>query len=197
MRRTCSSSWNRRSCTLSSNRARGRTLSWTPVRDRPSEGLYQLGRMLPIQESACGLYQVGREIAALVPPGGTFILVDDGQLVWPAWRTQAFPERDGVYWGPPADDAIAISELERMTGEGAACIAIGWPPSGGLTITTNSLGTFGKLSPACMTASTSSCSTCKGAVETHFMTGASMHEAGQALTTLSDSLPQRAQGGER
>jgi len=70
------------------------------------------------------------EIVAMVPSGEAFILVDDGS--WEAaeafaGRCVPFLERDGQYWGPPADDAIAIRELERLRAAGASFIIFGWP----------------------------------------------------------------------
>jgi hypothetical protein len=66
------------------------------------------------------------ELAALIPLGGRFILVDQAEIAdglalddrnwWP------FLERDGQDWGPPADDATAISELERLHDAGAQFI---------------------------------------------------------------------------
>lgn len=66
-----------------------------------------------------------------VPAGRTLVLVDDGQWgrvralaghrVWP------FLEKDGAYWGPPADDATAWRELERMRAAGATDLAVAWP----------------------------------------------------------------------
>jgi hypothetical protein len=38
-----------------------------------------------------------------------------------------FLEKDGAYWGPPPDDATAITELRRLRSEGAAFIAFAWP----------------------------------------------------------------------
>jgi predicted O-methyltransferase YrrM len=68
-----------------------------------------------------------RQIASIVPPGATFVLVENA-----AWGIEfcsrelgggrhliPFLERDGQYWGPPADDATAIGELERLRGAGA------------------------------------------------------------------------------
>jgi hypothetical protein len=72
-----------------------------------------------------------RELLALIPPGETFILVDQEQ-----WETvgdfsdhsvHPFLERDGQYWGPPPDDQTAIQELERMRKTGANFIVFGWP----------------------------------------------------------------------
>lgn len=44
-----------------------------------------------------------------------------------ARRTIPFLERDGQYWGQPADDQTAVRELERLRGAGASCIAFAWP----------------------------------------------------------------------
>jgi hypothetical protein len=69
-------------------------------------------------------------IVSLVPRDGSLILVDDGILGIPTrgdGNVLPFLERDGVYWGAPADDASAISELERMRRAGATRIAFSWP----------------------------------------------------------------------
>lgn len=71
-----------------------------------------------------------REIAALIPPGDPFILVDDG-----SWGMDAsagrhpipFLERDGQYWGLPPDDETAIRELERLRRSKAGFIVFAWP----------------------------------------------------------------------
>lgn len=71
-----------------------------------------------------------QEIEKLIPPGETFILVDNAQ-----WGVDGiadrhvipFVERDGQYWGPPADDPTALSELERLQRLGANFIVFGWP----------------------------------------------------------------------
>jgi hypothetical protein len=72
-----------------------------------------------------------REITALVPPGDTFILVDQSR-----WGTDQFVngrrripflERDGQYWGAPPDDTTAIQELERLRANGANFLVFGWP----------------------------------------------------------------------
>jgi hypothetical protein len=71
------------------------------------------------------------DIAALVPAGGTFILVHESELdlgdVAPDRRVLPFIERNGAHWGPPADSATAILELERMRSNGVPLIAIAWP----------------------------------------------------------------------
>lgn len=70
------------------------------------------------------------EIAALVPPGEIFILVDDQQLggeFVPQRHALPFLERDGLYWGPPPSDEIAIWELDRLSQAGAGFIVFAWP----------------------------------------------------------------------
>jgi glycosyltransferase involved in cell wall biosynthesis len=71
------------------------------------------------------------EVTALVQEGGSFILVDQD-----LWGTDAhiagrrripFLEHEGQYWGPPADDQLAIEEFERLQRGGASVIAFAWP----------------------------------------------------------------------
>jgi hypothetical protein len=70
------------------------------------------------------------EIAELVAPGGDFMLVDDYWIARDLFSTREairFFERDGQYWGPPADDETAIRELERRRVAGASHIVFAWP----------------------------------------------------------------------
>jgi anthraniloyl-CoA monooxygenase len=70
------------------------------------------------------------EIVDLIPPGEEFILIDEDNWQVPAGtgrRAIPFLERDGQYWGPPADDETAIRELERLQESGANFIVIGMP----------------------------------------------------------------------
>lgn len=69
------------------------------------------------------VYEVTQEIAKLVPPQDAFILVDEGRLeaaplVAPR-RCIPFLEKDGYYWGKPADDEAAIREVARLRLSGA------------------------------------------------------------------------------
>ena len=77
------------------------------------------------------LYQVTEELPTVVPAGETFVLVDGddwGAQISEERRQLPFLEKNGQYWGPPADDETAISELQRMRREyGASFIAFGWP----------------------------------------------------------------------
>lgn len=70
-------------------------------------------------------------IKSVVPEGESFILVDEDQWGAGDWiagrRKVPFLEREGLYWGPPADDATAIRELERLRRAGARFIGF-WRP---------------------------------------------------------------------
>lgn len=69
------------------------------------------------------------ELKKLIPPGDTFILVDQDQWggeILADRHAIPFIERDGQYWGPPADDETAIEELERGRQSKASFIVFGW-----------------------------------------------------------------------
>ena len=76
------------------------------------------------------LVLTAQDIAAVIPPGERFILVDDDAVrghLGPGLRAIPFLEREGQYWGPPADDATAMGEVERMRGAGATFLVFAWP----------------------------------------------------------------------
>jgi hypothetical protein len=71
-----------------------------------------------------------QELVSLIPLGECFILVDEAQ--WDAqvvegWRVIPFLERNGQYWGSPADDHTAICEFERLRRSGPRFMVFGWP----------------------------------------------------------------------
>jgi glycosyltransferase involved in cell wall biosynthesis len=70
------------------------------------------------------------ELSQVIPSGQSFILVDDdtigvGRLGDRPRRH--FLEREGLYWGPPADDDAAIRELRRERQAGAGFVVFAWP----------------------------------------------------------------------
>jgi hypothetical protein len=72
-----------------------------------------------------------KELLAVIPPGGRFILADQDEWGTSAdvagrWRIP-FLERDGEYWGSPPDGRTAVRELERLRLDGAAFMVFGWP----------------------------------------------------------------------
>jgi hypothetical protein len=76
-----------------------------------------------------GLTLTAEDIASVIPPETDFILVDEERIrdYLPAkYRAVPFLERDGVYWGPPSSDAIAIRELNRLQRAGAQFIIFAW-----------------------------------------------------------------------
>jgi hypothetical protein len=71
-----------------------------------------------------------KEVNSLIPPGETFLLVDDEQLdacYFPGHTVIPFLERDGEYCGPPPDDATAVRELERLRRRGASFMIFAFP----------------------------------------------------------------------
>ena len=69
-------------------------------------------------------------VDAAVAPGRPYLLADEGSWgLEPTERRRPRPFlcRDCAYWGSPADDAQAISELERERAAGAAALVVGWP----------------------------------------------------------------------
>jgi len=68
-----------------------------------------------------------RELASVVPKGGLVIVAGDisewGEPdLLPDRRVLPFVERDGQFWGQPADDDTAVAELERMRPSGRSAI---------------------------------------------------------------------------
>jgi glycosyltransferase involved in cell wall biosynthesis len=79
----------------------------------------------------CKIDQTLRELAFVADNRQKLILVDENQCgganALSGRRVLPFLERDGQYWGPPADDAVAIRELDRMRNNAASLIAFAWP----------------------------------------------------------------------
>ena len=71
-----------------------------------------------------------QEIAALIPVGKSFILVDEGQWgydILGGRRAIPMIDRNGQFWGSPEDDQAAIQEFHRLQQSGANFIVFGWP----------------------------------------------------------------------
>ncbi len=67
---------------------------------------------------------------ANLPDGEPFLLIDDAAWameVLDGRRAIPFTEREGRWWGPPADDAAALTELERAYARGVRRAVVGWP----------------------------------------------------------------------
>jgi SAM-dependent methyltransferase len=83
------------------------------------------------EDWASRLHVATIQLMHLIPNGDSFILVDDAQWgnvrALSGYRVIPFLEKDGVYWGPPADDGVAWTELERLRAAGASHIAFAWP----------------------------------------------------------------------
>jgi hypothetical protein len=62
-------------------------------------------------------HETARVISRAVPRGKRFVLIDNDELrslLSPSAAPIPFLERNGEYWGPPADDGMAIRELQRL-----------------------------------------------------------------------------------
>jgi len=76
-------------------------------------------------EAMRAFQQAKRELTAQLSVDEAFVLVDQDQLrtFLPHKRAIPFLEKDGQYWGMPADGAEAVRELERARKSGARRIA--------------------------------------------------------------------------
>jgi O-methyltransferase len=76
------------------------------------------------------VFLAGNDIETVVPPGYSFILVDQqtlGLTVGGERRALPFVERDGEDWGEPEDDETALQELERHRQAGVRYLIFAWP----------------------------------------------------------------------
>ena len=70
------------------------------------------------------------DVETVIPPGASFVLVDGGE--WgeafcpPGRKALPLVQRNGENWGPPADDAAAIDELQRAYREHDANYIVFW-----------------------------------------------------------------------
>ena len=75
-------------------------------------------------------YVATQEIKAFVLPDDLFILLDEDQFAseyFEGYSVFPFTEHEGKYGGPPADDLIAIYELEKLHKAGAQYLVVAWP----------------------------------------------------------------------
>ncbi len=112
----------------------GLRFGWTPTYHFIDRSVHRLRpyAVAPRQDPAVEvLKQVTDELLELVPAGQSYLFVDQDQW-WAGLaadgRTRVpFTERDGVYWGPPKDDAAALEELQRLRALGARYIVFAAP----------------------------------------------------------------------
>ena len=70
------------------------------------------------------------ELTNLIPCGSNLVLVEDNQIgtdVIKERNVKPFMERNGEYYGYPADSGEAIEEFRRLHAAGAEYIAFAWP----------------------------------------------------------------------
>jgi len=86
-------------------------------------------KVLATQAEVAAAREVFARIEDAIPGGARYILVDEDRFAKPAraeGRIVPFLERDGRYWGIPANDASALAELERLESKGARYIVFPW-----------------------------------------------------------------------
>lgn len=98
----------------------------------PKPGLPALALSPPLQPKpadAQRLRGAKEDLVRMIGQAESFILVDEEQIRGELSHLRSIPflEKDGQYWGPPADDETAIGELERLRKGGARFIAFVWP----------------------------------------------------------------------
>lgn len=75
------------------------------------------------------LYSLVQILSCLLPDHEKIIWVDDEHLrKWVKLKNPVIPflEKDGAYWGAPADSETAIRELTRLQQDGTRYLAIAW-----------------------------------------------------------------------
>ncbi len=112
----------------------GERFGWTPTYHFIDPHVHHLsahGRTPQRDAEVELLKAVTNDLLQLVPEGASYILVDEDRwwagLAADGRRRFSFPEREGVYWGPPQNDRDALSELHRLRGAGAQVIIFAEP----------------------------------------------------------------------
>ncbi len=70
-----------------------------------------------------------KELEGIVPAGGKLIVAGEswwGEEMGLERELIPFTEKEGQYWGEPADDGAAIGELEKSLARGGRCFVFGW-----------------------------------------------------------------------
>jgi hypothetical protein len=78
------------------------------------------------------MYLATRELEDMTPLGHTLIIADNPaqwgiDTMLTGRRVVPFLEHEGLFWGKPEDDAVAIQELERLRTSGASFMVFAWP----------------------------------------------------------------------
>lgn len=76
------------------------------------------------------LIEAGQHFKKNIPSGEKVLLIDQqgfGNSFAPNHQIFPFLEKDGEYWGIPANDEVADSELKRMIEQGINYVAVGFP----------------------------------------------------------------------
>lgn len=97
---------------------------------RESRNQIESERRVRDREHAARTERFGAWLDRHVAFGEPIILLDDGQLgrtALPARPVALFPERDGVWWGPPETDADALTALAALGANRRRYLVVAWP----------------------------------------------------------------------
>ncbi len=119
---------NRLSCPTEFSRKLISVYYWSPSSDSKEEAtpLIWASDLGWIEECLSAL----QTLSEVIPNSEKFILVDEVTLAGEVLKNYSFVrfmERDGTYFGAPADSTAALSELERLRSLGLRFIVFAWP----------------------------------------------------------------------
>jgi glycosyltransferase involved in cell wall biosynthesis len=75
------------------------------------------------------LLEAKKEIERVIPTGAGYALIDNNELAsdFVAGRSAVpFVERNGTFWGPPADEKSALAELDQLMAKGIRFVVLWW-----------------------------------------------------------------------
>jgi hypothetical protein len=105
-------------------------IDWKNRYGEETEAFQELKERVQAAESEVARARaVMAQVDTLLPRRSRYVLVDEDRFAEHGdlgGRAVPFLEKDGQYWGIPADDATALSELKRLHAAGARFVVVPW-----------------------------------------------------------------------